>query len=123
MRPVVWLIAAVLFAGAANLNAQDSTGAKAPKITFLEIGSVNCIPCKKMQPIIKNIARKYGSQIKVIFHNVREDEEVAEKYGVDVIPTQIFLDAKGKEIHRHIGYYPEKDIDKFLKKRGLKPKS
>lgn len=94
-----------------------------PKITFLELGSVGCIPCKKMVPVMKNIEKKYGDQVKVIFHDVRKEKEKAEQYKVTLIPTQVFLDENGKEIHRHIGYYPEKDIDAFLKKQGLVPKS
>jgi thioredoxin 1 len=31
-----------------------------PLITFYELGSVNCIPCRKMQPIMKSIEEKYG---------------------------------------------------------------
>ena len=91
-----------------------------PKITFLELGSVSCIPCKKMVPIMQSIEKKYGAQIKVIFHDVKKDKSKIEQYKVELIPTQVFLDENGKEIHRHVGYYPEKQIDAFLKKRGLK---
>lgn len=94
-----------------------------PKITFLELGSVGCIPCKKMQPVMKNIERKYGDQIKVIFHDVRKEKDKVEKYKITLIPTQVFLDENGKEIHRHVGYYPEKEIDAFLKTQGLKIKT
>jgi thiol-disulfide isomerase/thioredoxin len=31
-----------------------------PKVTFIELGSVNCIPCKQMQPVMKSIEEKYG---------------------------------------------------------------
>ena len=41
-----------------------------PKVTFIELGSVNCIPCKQMQPVMKSIEEKYGEQIKVIFYDV-----------------------------------------------------
>lgn len=96
-------------------NAQNK-----PKITFIELGSVNCIPCKKMQPIMKNIEKKYGEQVKVIFHDVNKEKDKIDQYGVKLIPTQVFQDENGKEIFRHTGFYPEKDIDKFLKSRGLK---
>ena len=41
-----------------------------PIVTFIELGSVNCIPCKMMQPVMKNVEKKYGSQVKVIFYDV-----------------------------------------------------
>lgn len=40
------------------------------KATFIELGSVRCIPCKKMQPIVKSIEEKYRDQVKVIFYDV-----------------------------------------------------
>ena len=95
-----------------------------PKVTYIEHGSVNCIPCKMMQPIMKNIEQKYGGQVNVIFYDVltKEQRSYAEKYGIKLIPTQVFLDAKGKEFHRHEGFYPEAEIDKILQGKGLKAK-
>jgi thioredoxin 1 len=89
------------------------------KIEFVELGSVNCIPCKKMQPVMKSIEEKYNGLVKVTFHDVWKDEAPAKKYGIDLIPTQVFLDDKGKEIMRHEGYYPEEEIDKFLQSQGI----
>jgi thioredoxin 1 len=89
------------------------------KIEFVELGSVNCIPCKKMQPVMKSIENKYKGLVKVTFHDVWKDDAPAKKYGIDLIPTQVFLDADGKEIMRHQGFYPEDDIDKFLQSQGV----
>lgn len=93
------------------------------KVTFVELGSVNCIPCKQMQPVMKAIEEKYGEQIKVVFHDVWKPEErhYAQKYGIKLIPTQVFLDENGKEFHRHEGFYPEAEIDKILQGKGLNP--
>jgi len=91
------------------------------KVTFVELGSVNCIPCKQMQPIMKSIEEKYGDQVKVVFYDVwKEDQKkYAQQYGIKLIPTQVFLDANGKEFHRHEGFYPEAEIDKILQSKGL----
>jgi thioredoxin 1 len=95
-----------------------------PKVTFIELGSVNCIPCKQMQPVMKSIEEKYGEQVKVIFYDVwkAEQKQYAQQYGIRLIPTQVFLDENGKEFHRHEGFYPEAEIDKLFVERGLKPK-
>jgi thioredoxin 1 len=94
------------------------------KITFVELGSVNCIPCKAMQPVMKAIEEKYGDQIKVVFYDVwKEDQKkYAQEYKIKLIPTQVFLDENGKEIMRHEGFFPEAEIDAFLQKQGLEPK-
>ena len=98
----------------------DTTGT--PLVTFVELGSVKCIPCRQMQPVMKAIQKKYGHQVKVVFHDVWTDEgrSQAETYDIRLIPTQVFLDARGKEFFRHEGFFPEPEIDKLLKKRGLK---
>ncbi|MCX6168161.1 MAG: thioredoxin family protein [Ignavibacteriales bacterium] len=99
-------------------------GQSKPKVTFIELGSVNCIPCKQMQPVMKAIEAKFGERVKVIFYDVWTEEQkpMAEKYGIKLIPTQVFLDEKGKEFFRHEGFYPEKEIDKLLQGKGLKVK-
>ena len=91
------------------------------KITFIELGSVRCIPCQKMQIVMKSIESKYAGIVKVEFHDVwtPEGKPFSEKYGIEAIPTQIFLDETGKEVFRHEGYFPEEDLVKFLKSKGV----
>jgi thioredoxin 1 len=93
-----------------------------PLITFVELGSVKCIPCKMMQPVMRSIEKKYANQIEVVFHDVWKPEErhYAQEYGIRVIPTQVFLNKNGEEIFRHEGFFPEKEIDEFLQAAGLK---
>jgi thioredoxin 1 len=94
-----------------------------PKITFVELGSDKCIPCKQMQPVMKAISEKYGKQIKIVFYDVwkKDQKKYAEKYKIKLIPTQVFLDENGKEFFRHEGFYPEEEIDKLLQSKGLTP--
>ncbi len=94
-------------------------------ITFVELGSVNCIPCKAMQKVMKSVEEKYVSQLKIVFYDVWKQEQAhyAQDYNIRLIPTQVFLDANGKELMRHEGYFPEKEIDSFLQSKGLKPHS
>lgn len=94
-----------------------------PLITFVELGSVNCIPCRKMQPIMKSIEEKYAGQVKVVFYDVwkADQRKYAEEYGIRLIPTQVFLDKEGKEIMRHVGFFPEVEIDAFMREQGLTP--
>lgn len=96
-----------------------------PLVTFVELGSVNCIPCKAMQKVMKAVEEKYGNQIRITFYDVWKEEQThyAQDYNIRLIPTQVFLGANGKELMRHEGYFPEKDIDTFLQSKGLKPKS
>ena len=88
-------------------------------VTFIELGADRCIPCKKMQPIMKEIAAAFPDRVQVVFYDVWKDPTPAEKYGIQLIPTQVFVDQKGKEIARHVGLYPKEEILELLKKHGV----
>ena len=89
---------------------------------FIEIGAARCIPCKAMQPIMKEVAEEYKGQVKVVFHDVwtPQGKMDAGKYNIRVIPTQVFLDKNGKEYFRHEGYFPKEELIKVLKMQGVK---
>ncbi len=93
-----------------------------PKVTFIELGSVNCVPCKMMQPIMKEIEKEYAGQVRVIFYDVWTEagRPYAQQYRIRVIPTQVFLDAQGKEYFRHEGYFPKEELVKVLQQEGVK---
>lgn len=93
-----------------------------PSVTFVEIGSVNCIPCRAMQPIMKAVEEEYKGQVKIVFHDVwtEKGKMDAAKYNIRVIPTQVFLDRDGKEYYRHEGYYPKDDVVRVIKMQGVK---
>lgn len=86
------------------------------KVTFIELGSVRCIPCQKMQVVIKQIEEKYPDSVEVIFYDVWTDEgePYADQYKIDLIPTQVFLDNNGKEYFRHEGYFEFDEVEKVL---------
>ena len=92
------------------------------KVTFIELGSVRCIPCQMMQPVMKSVEEKYGDQVKVVFYDVwtPEQSHYSEKYKIRAIPTQVFLDADGKEFFRHEGFFPEDELVKVLHLKGVK---
>lgn len=72
---------------------------------LVDLGSDKCAQCKMMKPILDDLREEYAGRMDVLFLDVYKVEGAAEKYGVDVIPTQIFLDAEGKELFRHVGLY------------------
>lgn len=108
------------FAQDARISNQTETDLNY-KVTFVELGSVRCIPCQQMQPVMKAIEEKYPDQVKVVFYDVwtPEGKPWATTYKINVIPTQVFLDAEGKEFFRHEGFFPEEEIVKILKTKGV----
>ncbi len=128
---ILILLASILVTGYAQNTKQEEKQKPATeqkknavkyKVTFIELGSVRCIPCQKMQPVMKSIKEKYANQVNVVFHNVwtTEGKPFAEQYGIEAIPTQVFLDENGKEYSRHTGFFPEKELIKILQLKGVK---
>jgi thioredoxin 1 len=119
---VLLLIGTVCFSGLFAADNQKQDTDKDIKVTFIELGSVRCKPCKAMQPIIAEIETEYKGQVKVIFYDVWLDEnkQYADKYKIQMIPTQVFLDKDGKEYFRHVGFFAKEDLVKVLKQKGVK---
>jgi thioredoxin 1 len=89
------------------------------KIVMLELGSVGCIPCEQMKPVMAKLTETYKGKLDIIFIDVKKDHDTARRFGVYMIPVQVFLDKDGKEYHRHVGFYPVGEIAPILKKAGL----
>lgn len=118
----VVLLFILAFSNCSNAGGIDNLLNKAKKegkAVMLELGSVGCIPCEQMKPVMERLKKDYKGKLEVIFIDVRVDRESARRFGVYVIPTQVFLDKNGREFYRHIGYYPYEEIVPVLKNAGL----
>ena len=107
------------YGNAGEIDAVLSKAKKEGKTVMLELGSVGCIPCEQMKPVMEKLRTNYKGRLEVFFVDVRKDKETARKFSVFAIPTQVFLDKKGKEFHRHIGFYAYEEIEPMLKKAAL----
>ena len=77
---------------------------------LLDLGATTCIPCKKMAPVLEELKSEYEGRLDVEFVDVWRMPGVADQYGVQSIPTQIFFDASGKELYRHQGFFAKEEI-------------
>ena len=87
--------------------------------TMVDLGANECIPCKMMVPVMKKVEKKYKGKAAIVFIDVWKDKEPAKRFGIRAIPTQIFFDKNGKEVHRHEGFMSEADIDRIFKEMGV----
>ncbi len=95
----------------------DSTNVAPSSVTdetalplLLDLGSTTCVPCKAMAPILDEMRETFEGQFDVRFMNVKKDAAVARKYGVRIIPTQIFFDEHGNELFRHQGFFSREEM-------------
>lgn len=92
-------------------------GEKLPRL--VDLGAHSCVPCKMMAPILEELKKEYAGVFKTEFIDVWQNQEPARRYGIRVIPTQIFFDAEGKELFRHEGYFGKEDILQTWRKHGI----
>lgn len=95
----------------------DAATAKLPKL--VDLGAGKCIPCKMMKPILDELKRDYANRFVTEFIDVWENPDAGKPYGIEVIPTQIFYDAEGKELFRHVGFFGKEDILAKWKELGV----
>lgn len=107
--------------GTVGLQAQ-STPMPSPgagKVTMIDLGATECIPCKMMAPIIEELKIRYSGRADILFIDVWKDPVQAKAYGIHTIPTQIFFDRNGREVFRNIGFMDKKRIVDILSKLGV----
>ena len=110
----------------AGAGQADSGHAKASSIPnrgplprLMDLGATKCIPCKMMAPILEELKQEYTGKLEVVFIDVWENAGAGKKYGINLIPTQIFFDASGKELFRHEGFFGKEDILAKWKDLGI----
>jgi thioredoxin 1 len=81
-----------------------------PLPRLVDLGSDKCQSCLAMVPVLKQLTSEYEGRLEVLFIDVWRKPEEAERYGVQLIPTQIFFDTGGKELFRHEGFFSKEDI-------------
>ena len=119
---IVGVIFLVLTTGVSLSAEHSSDFTKLPvkgMVTMIDLGAKKCIPCKMMAPIMKKMEKVYRDKAAIVFIDVWENREQAVRFGIRSIPTQIFFDSEGKEVHRHVGFMSEKGIVAQLKKMGI----
>jgi len=114
----------IIFTGVfAFASAHAQTAAKASPVVKLprvvDVGADKCVPCVMMAPELENLRKEYAGALEVEFVDVWKYPEEARKYGVRAIPTQIFYDATGRELGRHLGFISKDDILAKFKELGI----
>jgi thioredoxin 1 len=72
-----------------------------------------------MIPVLEELKKEYAGQLEVEFIDVWKNPDAGKPYGIQMIPTQIFFDASGKELFRHSGFYSKEDILAKWKELGV----
>jgi thioredoxin 1 len=97
---------------------KDIVQSHLPKL--LDFGMGTCIPCKKMAPILKDLAEEYKGRVDVRIIEVQHEREMTQANRIRLIPTQVFYDSKHNEVFRHEGFMDKEAIRKVFDNMGVK---
>jgi len=65
-----------------------------------------CNPCKMVAPTLEKLATEYAGKLLIAKVNVDNDQKFAQQYGVQGIPTMLFI-SNGNVVHQQVGALPE----------------
>ncbi len=84
----------------------EQTVLKAELPVVVDFWAPWCTPCKMVAPVLDKIAQEQAGKLIIAKVNTDENPEWAMKYGVQGIPTMLFV-SDGKIVHRQVGALPE----------------
>ncbi|MBU0729603.1 MAG: thioredoxin family protein [Proteobacteria bacterium] len=90
------------------------------KVTMVNFGSEKCLPCRMMTPVINKLKKEYAGKASILYIDIYENRNIARKYGISTVPTQIFYDKQGLEVFRHIGFFDHENSWAQLEKLGVR---
>jgi thioredoxin 1 len=100
--------------GVLPTQAQGSPPAQG-KPALYEFGAKTCIPCQQMKQVMADLTASHSDQVEFRMVYVDENRPLFGEYKIVAIPTQVFLDASGKEVDRHLGALSKEEVLQKLK--------
>lgn len=126
MNRVILFVVAVFFLAGFHFLPANCQAASIPEVpakgmvTMVDLGANKCIVCKMMSSIVESLQKEYEGKADIVFIDVWKHPGEAQKFGVKLIPTQIFYDREGKEVYRHEGLMLKGAIISKLEEMGVK---
>ena len=73
------------------------------KPAVVEFGANACASCREMKPVLESLEREHGERISVLNVDIIKTRGYISRYKIQLLPTQVFFDAQGREIGRNMG--------------------
>ena len=73
------------------------------KPTVVEFGANACATCRDMKPVLEALRHEHGARISVLDIDIAKSRDYIARYRIQLMPTQVFFDAQGREIGRNMG--------------------
>jgi thioredoxin 1 len=125
---IAFALALLVIAGCGSKTAPAPTAPPQPKTEaavttnlpkLWDFWATWCPPCKQLKPTIEALEKKYEGKIEIKSIDTDQNQDLAQEFNVQAIPTLVFLDAKGNELSRIVGLVPEDTIVGRFKAHGF----
>lgn len=73
-----------------------------------------CRPCKMMSPIVEQLAKQYTGKVDFYKVDIDQEPELASVFGIQSIPTFLFIPMKGKPTAQ-MGMMEKEEMEKVIK--------
>lgn len=73
------------------------------KPAVVEFGANACASCREMKPVLEAVEREHGERVTVVNVDILKARSYIARYRIQLMPTQVFFDAQGREIGRNMG--------------------
>jgi len=93
---------------------------EAKGLVLVDFWATWCPPCRRLAPTLDALAADYDGRLTVAKVDVDENPELAQRYGVQSIPTLILF-RDGRPVDKRLGALPKDDLRDFVDARLAEP--
>jgi thioredoxin 1 len=105
-----------------DASPEPSPAAVAPGLPMLlDFTRDHCLPCDIMAPWVEELRKKHAERVLVKEINIDrpENRELGLFFKTRSIPTQVYVDAQGREVSRHVGLATKEQMQRTLEQLGF----
>lgn len=112
----IFVIPVVLYYSLNSTNQDMASIATGIRPSVIDFSSEMCLECKQLKKVMDQVEPKYSQKInfkKVMVNSAKsEDQALVKKYGVNVVPTLIYLDKNGKQVNKTEGALTKEELER-----------
>ena len=98
----------------ATTSTFDELALQAEGLVIVDFFTPDCMPCRKLEPILEAVVGTVGDSLRVVRVNAAEARDLAERYAVHGVPTLVLL-ANGAELDRRVGFYTAHQLREWVR--------
>lgn len=85
------------------------------KPAIYEFARPSCPVCKSVEAILLEVKAQYRDQVDIRIFSMETDAHLFRRFSVTIVPTQVFLDASGREVFRNEGAFSREALMEKLR--------